>query len=180
LWDLEDKLCEILAKADVKCQQVARLTYGGLREFVFNLEDWETFRPPVGYWLSKFAEDYEADVSEHEDWEFYEDYIRPARWEWLAMADQSVIPSLCESGSDPEKEHALEFFFRGPAEGLRALEKQLMAEGMELKATEEADTTMLVKRMPLDERIIQRSRANAEAAEALGVEYDGWGSMIVS
>lgn len=77
LWNMEDKLCESLVKQHVDCRLVGRLTYQGIRELVFQLSDWEYFRPVVGNWML-LNQDYEIEVSEHEGWEFVRGSVWPS------------------------------------------------------------------------------------------------------
>src|SRR5689334_16267648 len=53
LWEMEDQLCQLLSSEAVKCRLVGRLTHWGQRVLVFQLDDWEQFRPPVGYWMTQ-------------------------------------------------------------------------------------------------------------------------------
>jgi hypothetical protein len=116
LYAIEDELCKGLVQHRALCRLVGRITASGVRELVFQLDDWEAFRPPVGAWMANH-EEYEIDVSEHEGWTFFDDCIRPNADIWLMLADRSVVHSLLESGSNPEKKHALEFVFNGPERG---------------------------------------------------------------
>ena len=61
LWAMEESLCDTLAQHGVSCRLVGRLTHKGIREIVFQLDDWDSFRPPVGLWMSQET-DYEVDV----------------------------------------------------------------------------------------------------------------------
>lgn len=178
LWQMEDALVAMLQKAGVRCRLVGRMTYDGLREIVFQVHDWESFRPPVGAWMGAFA-DYEIDVSEHEGWEFFDDHISPRLEDQLFMADRSVIDRLIESGSDPEKEHALEYAFRGPAAALERLGLALRERGY-VSVDEQDDLIVLATRLPLDlRRVVAESIGNHRLAEEYGVECDGWGALIV-
>ena len=182
LWEMEDELVAMLDQHTTTCRLVARLTYNGLRELVFQLQDWESFRPPVGLWIMKH-DDYELDVSEHEGWDFFDSYIQPDIEDHYFMADRSVVDSLVKNGSDPQKQHSLEFVFMGPSEGLTRLADSLRDKGYmvvgELNAN--FDRVILAKALPLDlSLIVQESVANRLAAENMGVEYDGWGAAVVS
>jgi hypothetical protein len=181
LYELEDELCAMLADAGVSCRLVGRLTHGGLRELVFQLDDWDEFRPPVGAWMVEYSE-YEIDVSEHEGWDFFNDCVRPSPEAALQMADRRVIRGLIEAGTKPGKPHALEFFFAGKPDGLRALTRKLGEYGYAPKdPAAAADGRMcLILRMPLDEaKISEESRANHGLAASLGVKYTGWGAAVV-
>lgn len=56
LWEMEEDLCAALQKAGVQCRFVARVTHKGIRELVFQLADWDSFRPPVGQWIQRNAD----------------------------------------------------------------------------------------------------------------------------
>ena len=181
LYEMEDELCATLTQHGVACRLVGRLTCAGMRELVFQLDDWEGFRPPVGLWIMNH-EDYQIDVSEHEGWEFFDDCIRPTEDIWMFLADQHVVQALIKAGSDPDKEHALEFVFNGKEHGLRQAAKALQERGYKPQAKPDfaSGQIVMVKRMPLDEEaIFAESVAHRELAEAQGIEYDGWGAEVV-
>jgi len=181
LYEMEDELTAALVDHGVECRLVGRLTCAGVRELVFQLDDWEAFRPPVGMWMGGHPE-YEIDVSEHEGWDFFNDCVRPTQETMLYMADRRVIRGLVEAGSNPAKKHSLEFFFRGPPDGLRKLARKLEEHGYVRRgaADFEAGELAMVLRMQLDEgAICEESRANASLAGKLGVEYTGWGAAVV-
>lgn len=180
LWGLEDELCELLGKSRVRCRLIGRLTYGGIREIVFQLADWETFRPPVGWWMAQH-EEYSIDVSEHEGWEFFDECLRPTLADRMFMLDCQVVDRLVDSGSDPEKPHGLEYAFRGAEAGLRTLEAVLAARGYRANAESDVSAGLLVmvKHLPLDAYLIaQESASNFQAADEAGVEFDGWGAAV--
>ena len=181
LWEMEEALVEKLQEHEVRCRLVARLTYGGLREIVFQLHDWDSFRPPVGLWIMEH-EDYDIDVSEHEGWQFYDEYVRPRVEDELFMADDSVIRALVDSGSDPSKEHSLEYVFLGDADGLKQVISALRARGYTAVDGLDPDSGQIVMaiRLPLDFILImEQSLANHQLAEEAGVEFNGWGAHIV-
>ncbi len=181
LWDMEDGLCAALAEHRVDCRLVGRVTHNGIRELVFQLSDWESFRPPVGLWMGEH-DDYEIDVSEHEGWEFFNDIIRPSAEDRLFMADQGVVNNLVKAGSDPEKEHGIEYVFHGEQDGLKKVAHALQARGytamqpLDFKSGE----CVMVKRMTLDVyEIFSESLANGQTAEEFGARCDGWGAEVV-
>jgi hypothetical protein len=181
LYELEDELCAMLAGDGVSCRLVGRLTHDGVRELVFQLDDWDEFRPPVGAWMVEHSE-YEIDVSEREGWAFFNDCVRPSPEAALQMADRRVIRGLIEAGTKPGKPHALEFFFAGKPDGLRKLAGKLGEYGYTAKdpAAAADGRLCLILRMPLDEaKIGEESRANHELATSLGIKYTGWGAAVV-
>jgi hypothetical protein len=182
LYDLEDELCSLLANEGIACRLVARLTHGGVRQLVFQHDDWDKFRPPVGFWMSRVV-DYEMDVSEHEGWEFFDNCIRPTEETWLYLSDQSVVRQLIEAGSNPDKDHEIEFVFMGNAAGLQQLLPKMLARGYTpVGALDFSSGEMVMARlMPLDESaIFEESLAHRALAEECGVNYDGWGAAVVA
>jgi len=181
LWAMEDELCALLSEGGVRCRLVGRLTYGGERELVFQLADWDAFRPPVGHWMTKHP-DYKFDVSEHDGWEFFNTCIRPTPEQALALADGRVVEALIEAGSDPEKPHALEYVFRGDGKGLKQLADALAARGYRPDGPLdfESGQIVMVKEMTLDvSAIVDESIAHHHLAAECGVECDGWGAAVV-
>lgn len=181
LWAMEDELVSLLQKHRVHCRLVGRLTYGGLREIVFQLHDWDSFRPPVGLWIMRHVE-YQIDVSEHEGWDFFDNYIRPRIDDQLFMADRSVVDSLIRNGSNPEKEHSLEYVFMGQPDGLKQVAHKLRKRGYVSVGDLDFSTGQIVlaKRLALDlSLIVDESLANYRLAEDAGIEFSGWGALVV-
>jgi len=181
LWEMEDALVAQLQKDSVRCRLVARLTYNGVREVVFQLHDWDSFRPPVGLWIMQH-QDYEIDVSEHDVWGFYEDCIRPRVEDQILMADRSVVDSLIENGSDPEKEHSLEFVFVGSPDGLSRVATALQDRGYDPvgKIDISSGQIVLARKLVLDlSLIVDESLSHHALAEEAEIEFDGWGAAIV-
>jgi regulator of RNase E activity RraB len=181
LYAMEDDLCAALSQNGVKCRLVGRLTCDGIRELVFQLDDWDPFRPIVGLWMQD-NEDYEIDVSEHDGWTFFDDCLRPTAEVWLYLADQSVVRNLIEAGSDPEKPHALEFVFHGEAEELRQAARALSGRGYAPlgKPNFAGGEIVMVKSMPLDvDAIAAESVAHQKLEQEYGVRYDGWGAAVI-
>jgi regulator of RNase E activity RraB len=181
LYELEDELCARLVEHGVVCRLVGRLTCDGVRELVFQLDDWDSFRPPVGLWLMGH-EEYAIDVSEHDGWDFFDDCIRPTPDVWLFLADQHVVQALLKAGSDASKAHALEFVFNGNEHGLRQAARALQARGYAPLSPPDfqGGQIVMVKKMLLDEEaIFAESRGHRELAEEHGIAYDGWGAEVV-
>jgi regulator of RNase E activity RraB len=181
LWAMEDALCDALGAGGVVCRLVGRLTHAGQRELVYQLDDPEVFRPVAQAWIDA-QHDYPIAMVEHEGWAFFDDCVRPTAEDWLWMADEQVVSNLLEAGSDPEKEHALEFFFEGAPAALKEVEAALLERGYERPAKSDSgpDQLMMVKRMRLElAEIFDESLANQRLAQEHGVECDGWGAEVV-
>jgi regulator of RNase E activity RraB len=181
LWDMEDQLVAALDEAKVSCLLLGRLTHSGKRELVFQVTDYEPFRPPVGRWIGQH-ENYETDVSEHDGWGFFFDSVWPSDVSWQLIHNRRVVDSLIESGSDPSKPHSLEFVFNGDNEILREMQAILTAKGYSLLDHSLEDSRLIMAQsMTLDLGEINReSLSHQEDCERLGIEYDGWGALTVS
>ena len=182
LIELEDELCAKLVEHAVSCRLVARLTFDGIRQLVFQLDDWESFRPPVGLWLMDH-EEYAIDVAEHEGWGFFDECVRPTPEVWQMLGDRRVVQKLIEAGSDPTKAHELEFVFNGEERGLRLAARDLQGRGYVPQSTLDfaSGQVVMVKSMPLDEdAIFGETRIHNSLAEKYGIEYDGWGAGVVN
>jgi regulator of RNase E activity RraB len=181
LWDMEDSLCNALSERGVDCRLVGRITHRGNREIVFQLDDWNTFRPPLDEWIQDQS-DYDISVAEHEGWEFFNDMLRPTPETWLYIADRNVVQTLIKSGSNPEKVHSLEFVFLGGEGGLQKVVRTLTARGYQpLEQLDFASgQVVMTKKMKLDVNdIFEESLALSQLAEELGLQYDGWGCSVV-
>lgn len=182
LWAIEDKLEVILNDHKADCVMVGRLTHSGIRELVFQVGDWQRFRPFVGLWLKELEGYEETDISEHEGWDFFFESVWPSPEAWQWITDERVVRSSIDSGSDPEKPHVLEYCFRGPEQALKALAEVLLSRGyqmMELSALEER--LLMSKSLPLDMQLIgPESVFLMNEAERLGADYDGWGTLCVN
>jgi hypothetical protein len=181
LWDMEDRLVELLDAAKAPCLLLGRLTHSGTRELVFQVAEYAPFRPPVGCWMQEH-DDYETEVSEHDGWSFFFDSVWPTEDSWALILDRRVVENLVKSGSDPAKPHALEFVFRGDQNGLQKMQTALTTKGYSLVEFSTAESRLVMARcMPLDlGEIFGESLSHREDCERLGIEYDGWGALVVS
>ena len=181
LWDMEDHLVEALDTASVPCLLLGRLTHSGRRELVFQVADYTSFRPLVGRWMREH-DDYDTDVSEHAGWDFYFESVWPSEQSWLLIMDRRVVDNLLKAGSDASKPHSLEFVFRGDQVALQEVQTVLSERGYALlEFAPEESRLIMAHSMPLDVGgIFRESVAHHELCGRLGVEYDGWGALIVS
>lgn len=179
LYALEDELANALQQAGVSCVLLARMTHRRTRELVFQLNDWECFRPPAGRWMLQHK-DRDIDVSEHEGWSFFDQSIWPSQEEWMLISDRHVVENLIKNGSDPAKEHELEFVFVGGDVALKQAKQRLLSRGYVAPAGKaDAGQLIMVRKLPLDlNQILQESLANQRLAEEVKVEYDGWGAEV--
>src|SRR5262249_15444839 len=170
-------LCETLSTYGINCRLVGRLTHRGLCVLVFQADNADAFRAVFQAWADS-CDEYPMKLSESAGWEFFNDGIRPLPKDWLFIADRHVVRALIEAGSDPDKEHALEFVFQGEPEALDRIAWLLQAEDYEVPPRHEpaSGQIVLVRRMPLDLRAIAAASLQlARLADEQGVTYDGWG-----
>ena len=179
LWRLEDELVEFLGKHNSNCLLLGRLTHSGVRELVFQVGDWESFRPPVGL-LMKSHPELEIDVSEHDGWDFFYESVWPSEDDWHAIYDRRVVDNLIKNGSDAEKIHELDFVFDGNKEQLEKLKQHLVSNGyINAKFSKNGNQLEITKKMILDLNNVQEeSRSNRFLCSKYGAEFNGWGASI--
>lgn len=181
LWAMEDDVAAALDASAVKCVMVARLTHDGERELVYQVHDWESFRPPVGRWMQT-QPDYDIGVSEHDGWDFFNDCVWPTEESWQWIMDRKVVESLEKGGSDMAKEHVLEFVFLGNPAALEKMRELLADRSYALmELSHEFERLIMSKRMvPNLGDIFEESLQHKNNAKELEIVYDGWGCETVS
>lgn len=158
------------------------MTYDGLRELVFQVGDPEEFRPIVGRWMQNH-DGYEIDVSEHDGWTFFDEFVRPTEGDRRNMAEHRVIDNLIENGSDPDLAHELEYCFRGDLPTLEKIADALTRKGYTLLDGQDLGEGQVVLSIPmkLDRPAIRKeSQANETLAREFGGELDGWGASVIT
>jgi regulator of RNase E activity RraB len=180
LMALENDLCAALGAAGVLCRLVARLAHGGVWESVFMVGDLGSFQQVLESWWKQRPE-LKLHFSTHPGWQFYDTAVRPSQAQWQWIRERRVVDALVRRGSDPRKEHVLQFFFLGPPGPLQQLEAELRTRGYEPGLSDVAQGKLvMVLKAPLDVDLIAgQSLALADLCKPLGVTYDGWGAGVV-
>jgi len=174
---IEDDLTGLLTRKGIDCQFVGRMTYGGLREYVFQVEDSRGFDALVPGWL-KTVTAFRSEVRQKEGWDFFDEKVCPDRSGWQQIFDRRVVEGLIEAGSNPELPHDLEHCFVGPVDRLQNIAQKLGEHGFK-QVSFEGDTLVLSYQQVLDPvDISELTSSLAEIAEGAGVSYDGWGAMV--
>ncbi len=178
LQQLEDDLLQMLEKHRVSCRFVGRMSYGGMREFMFQVEDVETFRAGVSR-LDRRAGDYEIELREGEGWQFFDEKVKPKPVFWQQISDHRVIEELVKAGSDPHSLHLIEHTIVGEDEKLLRIRDELQASGFTEVWLGDGRLVMgKESRLTLDE-IFGVTGKLFSYCKAVGVKYDGWGAAVV-
>jgi regulator of RNase E activity RraB len=178
LQQLEDDLLHLLEKRGASCRFVGRMTYGGMREFVFQVEDVETFRTTVSR-LEGRVGGYEIELREGERWQFFDEKVRPKPVFWQQISDYKVIEKLIEAGSNPKSLHLIEHTIVGEDERLLSIRDELKANGFTEVCIGDGKLVMgKESRLGLEEIFCVTGKLFSYC-ETVGVKYDGWGVAVV-
>jgi regulator of RNase E activity RraB len=179
LAEVEERLLKLLRKGGVACRFVGRMTYGGMRELIFQAEGEEPFRACVEQ-LAQQVDAFKVELREGEGWRFFDKKVSPAPVYWQQISDRRVIDQLLKAGTDPEALHVLDHTLVGEPETLEKIRRQLEADGFK-KTGGEGDVLVMSRASPLDLDAIfgLTSRLSGYCAQ-MGVEYDGWGAAVIA
>ncbi len=178
LAEVEETLLKRLSKRGVVCRFVGRMTYGGMRELVFQVEDEAPFRASVEQ-LAQQVDDFKVELREGEGWRFFDEKVSPAPVYWQQISDRRVIDELLKAGTDPEALHVLDHTLVGEPETLEKIRRQLEGDGFE-KTGGEGEVLVMSRESPLDlDAIFGLTSRLYGYCEQMGVEYDGWGAAVI-
>jgi len=176
---LEDTLVSALEKQRVDCRFVGRMTYGGMREFVFQVEDKQGFRDTVEKMIQD-VKDYRIELEESEGWQFFDEKIKPSSVYRQQIADMQVIRQLIKAGSNPQAPHMIEHVICGDPGKLAKLRDELVTSGFKDFGLE-GDRLVVGKESTLEiNEIFSVTGKMAGYCASIGLEYDGWGTNVVS
>jgi regulator of RNase E activity RraB len=175
---VEAQLVAALESARVDCIKVGRMTYNGLCDVIFQVEDVEGFERCFAA-LQKQGVVFKVELVESEGWSFFDAKVRPRPEHWRWIKDRQTRDRLLAAGSDPKKPHTLDHTFLGEAKALEALAKALEEDGFDephlgdgrLSVSQEAS-------LDVDE-IHEVTEALRDLAASHHVAYDGWGAAVV-
>ena len=94
--------------------------------------------------------------------------------------DQDVINNLIKYGSNPEKEHSIEFAFFGDWSNMNKVKDILLTQGYTQDASQTDKMLVITKfhKLHLDE-IKAETKKMEDLAKQYNVEFDGWSAAIV-
>ena len=173
----EDKFIKLLEKQAVDCKFVGRMTYGGMREFVFQVEEPASFMEVFNKESQKNSA-FRIEVKESAGWQFFDEKIKPKPVYWMQIKDMQVIQQLLNAGSNPNLPHMIEYVITGEQAKLQKVRDEMVRNGF----TEIGfDNSSLVlgkeARLNIDEIFNITSRF-FNYCPANGVVYDGWGAAV--
>jgi hypothetical protein len=150
---LEDGLLQALRAANVEGRFVGRMTYGGMREFVFQVTDAPGFARALTAWRD-WQNGWRIETREREGWGYFDEKVRPSANGWRQIADRRVID--------------------------RQIAAALAEDGFAGEVDEAEGRLMMARAEPLDLPVINRlTTALAHYSEGLGAHYDGWGTPVL-
>lgn len=168
---LEHSLIDELHERGVDGRHVGRLTAGGARELLFQVEDVAGFEATLASWHAAFGAP-KMRLIERAGWVRFDEEVKPRPEHWRQIEDQRTIDGLMRLGSDPEQIHRIEFRLAGQPEWLRDVAEELRGFAVELGVAR----LFVIERARLQLQSIWRtSRLLQASAVRHGVTYEGWG-----
>ncbi|MCA9982153.1 MAG: DUF695 domain-containing protein [Anaerolineales bacterium] len=175
LAELEDKIMEILAKHNIACQFVGRLTYNGVREFIFQVDP--ASLPHFHEITDEIIHRSPLEMARKEElgWRFFDENIRPSLPMWQQIQNRHRLEMLETAGVDLEIPHQLEHFFSGTAVQLLTIANQLQQDGFQLVSHQNSQLTLALHNTYLDlDSLTDLTTTLHNYAAALGASYEGW------
>lgn len=178
LRQFETGMLERLDDAGVACRLVGTLTYGGMREFVFQAEDADAFLAGLGD-LDAPMKNYRVEVQQLEGWTFFDEKVRPSAAYWQQIFDRTMIEQLMREGSDPLAVHRLEHSFSGDNNALTRLSHDLQQLGLrEVSSGEQILVLGSQTHLTLEDVFALTNRL-LEYSDQSGVHYEGWNASVI-
>jgi regulator of RNase E activity RraB len=176
LQQLENDFVQALQTTSVACRFVGKMTYGGMRDFVFQVADVPAFKKTIGKTAPR--DGLRLELIEKPGWTFFDEKVSPASVYWQQIGDYQVIQRLLEAGSNPQVPHVLEHVFIGDQEQLQTLSADLRNRGFsEISCSD--DCLVMGRESLLDlEEVFNVTGELFSFCSEIGVQYDGWGAAV--
>lgn len=170
---------ELIHSLAIHCRLVGILSYGAMRELIFQAEKAKEFETDINLWIS-MQKGYRMELKSYEGWSFFDEKLRPNVSMWQQISDRKAIAELIKAGSDVASEHVLEHNFIGPDIQLDKLKAQLLQDNFTLVSQSEGNL-VLSKPSLLDLGAVNAITGRlASFCPRMGLEYDGWGTSVVN
>jgi hypothetical protein len=174
LQRLKQSLLDSLQSGGIECRHVGRVTSGGTRELLFQVEDAAGFAEILARWHEAVGAP-RLRLVERVGWARFDEEVKPRTEHRLQIEDRRTIDGLTSLGIDPERSHRIEFRLGGAAERLRSAARELAP--FELVFGDAR--LFVVERTRLElHRIWRTSRLLYETAIRHEVTYEGWGLSV--
>ncbi|MCP4602333.1 MAG: DUF695 domain-containing protein [Proteobacteria bacterium] len=177
LMAFENNLITALQNDGVDCKFVGRMTYGAMREFVFQIETVDVFRKSARQVLKR-ASEYKIELQEQEGWQFFDEKVTPTPVFWQQISDRQVIDALIDAGSDPQVPHLLEHTFLGDSAQLARLQQQLGADSFQVLHSDDERLVMGKDSCLILDEVFGLTRKLFSYCNSIDVSYDGWGAQV--
>ncbi len=176
LQRVEESFLKILQKDRVDFRLVGKMTYGGMRDFVFQVEDVAAFKQTVSEVTPQGG--FTVQLIEKPGWTFFEEKVKPAPVYWQQIRDFQVIQGLIQAGSNPNSPHLLEHIFTGDRPRLQSLKADLLTKGF--SEVSFSDTQLVMARASVLEldKVFDHTAKLFTLSPQMGVQYEGWGARI--
>jgi regulator of RNase E activity RraB len=173
----EDELCNILLKEKVDCKEVGRLTYNGQKQYIFESNNYDSFKKCFGLWASSFEKKYSLELNKLEPFEYYKDLL-PDKYAWQQIGNRHVIEKLIAGGTNQQKEHYIEHGIFGANENLKRLYEELKNHEIDLIQLENDLLEVGVNSILDLDDITEQTDYFMLIAEEFNCKYDGWNTKI--
>lgn len=177
LNDFEDALLKALNDAAARTYLLAVLTGNGQRAFIFAGADREELRSVIRD--LPIEPSFKLMISDIDDKEQFLESLASPLAKQLA-GDQQVLRTLQQHGDDPSMARPVRFYFYGKRAGVDRLAEGLTAEGFTVDTSfNNPDGVRLLRTMTVRAEDFEALTPKIlAAADAEGVEYDGWETSI--
>lgn len=152
--DHEQALLESLEKAGVDCILAGKLSYHGISEFIFQVEDEAEFDLAVRRWMETIPQ--RCDLLATTGWTFFDEFVRPAHEQTLSLVPQ-------------ELEHS----FFGQDDLLRSLAIEAHQQGFVTKSSARCALVLSRTELLFDDDATEVADGLKRMAQRYGVAYRG-------
>jgi hypothetical protein len=175
LGELEDKIMEILAKHQIACQFVGRLTYTAVRELIFQVDP--AHLPHFHEITDEIIHRSPLEMSRKEEagWRFFDQNIRPTPPMWQQIHNRHQLEQLEAQGFNLEAPHQLQHQFRGNPLQLQAIAQQLSQDGFTVLSQNGNELRLGLHHPQLDLDELTALTTSLHTYTAVqGATYEGW------
>jgi len=176
---VEDELLALLEQERVDCKLVGVMTYGAMRDFIFQIAAPMAFDANVDRYIGEYDGGYELEKRELDGWRFFNDKVRPGaiHWEWIH--NRRVVDQLIKAGTDMSAPHVLEHVFVGPDAALVHIRDQLGTSHFKV-VSHGRDGLVMRKSAVLDlDDVTGLTHSLRVFGRQTGAMYEGWGAAVV-